>query len=103
MALIAEDDQSTASLQRPPGSRNELVPRFSLGPWHLATLVCAALMLWGLGGYTLIDPDDGRYAEIPREMIQSGDFVLPHLNYVPYLEKPPLMYWATAASFKIFG
>ena len=78
-------------------------PRFVIAPWHVAALVCAALMLSGLSGYMLIDPDEGRYAEIPREMIQTGDFVLPRLNYVPYLEKPPLMYWVTAGSFKLFG
>ncbi len=57
----------------------------------------------GLGTIPLLEPDEGRYAEVPREMLASGNFVTPHLNGVPYLEKPPLYYWGTAASLKIFG
>lgn len=48
-------------------------------------------------------PDEGRYAEIPREMLASGDFVTPRLDGFPYFEKPPLQYWATAAVFAVFG
>lgn len=56
-----------------------------------------------LGGYSLKEPDEGRYAEIPREMVEQGDYLVPHLNYVRYFEKPPLLYWATAVSYKLFG
>lgn len=56
--------------------------------------------LWSL---PLIDPDEGRYAEIPREMIELGDFITPHLNYVKYFEKPPLHYWLNAIAFSIFA
>ena len=72
-------------------------------PWVVLALLAAAVYLWGLGRYGLIDPDEGRYAEIPREMIESGDFVTPRLNYVKYFEKPALHYWLTAASFVTFG
>jgi len=58
--------------------------------------------LGGLGAIPLIEPDEGRYAEIPREMLARGDFVTPHLNGVPYLEKPPLYYWLTAGAMTIF-
>ena len=51
----------------------------------------------------LFAPDEGRYAEIPREMLQTGDWVIPHLDGLPYIEKPPLQYWATALSFRMFG
>lgn len=56
-----------------------------------------------LGAYGLTEPDEGRYAEIPREMIELHDFVTPHLNYVKYFEKPPLYYWMVAGSFMLFG
>ena len=51
----------------------------------------------------LFDPDEGRYAEIPREMLVSGDWVTPRLNGLKYFEKPPLQYWATAAAYRIGG
>nr|MBA2689974.1 glycosyltransferase family 39 protein [Burkholderiales bacterium] len=51
----------------------------------------------------LVKPDEGRYAEIAREMVVSGDWLTPRLNGIKYFEKPPLQYWATAAAFKVFG
>jgi 4-amino-4-deoxy-L-arabinose transferase-like glycosyltransferase len=68
-----------------------------------AALTFAALWFAQLGGRALFDPDEGRYAEIPREMLDGGDWVIPHLDGVAYLEKPPLQYWATALSFAAFG
>jgi 4-amino-4-deoxy-L-arabinose transferase-like glycosyltransferase len=65
--------------------------------------VCAAIWLVGLGFRGLFNPDEGRYAEIPREILASGDWVIPHLNGLVYIEKPPLQYWATAISEATFG
>ncbi|GAM09763.1 undecaprenyl phosphate-alpha-4-amino-4-deoxy-L-arabinose arabinosyl transferase 1 [Geobacter sp. OR-1] len=56
-----------------------------------------------LGKFPLMEPDEGRYSEIPREMLERGDFVTPMLNYVKYFEKPPLHYWLNAISMRIFG
>ena len=56
-----------------------------------------------LGRIPLIEPDEGRYAEIPREMLERCDFVTPFLNYIKYFEKPPLHYWLNAISMSIFG
>lgn len=52
---------------------------------------------------TLVRPDEGRYAEIPREMLASGDWLTPRLNGIKYFEKPPLQYWVTAVAYKAFG
>ncbi|HEU4951591.1 MAG TPA: glycosyltransferase family 39 protein, partial [Holophagaceae bacterium] len=51
----------------------------------------------------LWEPDEARYAEIPREMLAAHDWLTPRLNGVLYFEKPPLQYWMTAGSFKLFG
>jgi 4-amino-4-deoxy-L-arabinose transferase-like glycosyltransferase len=69
----------------------------------LALALLLAMYLSRIGGYVLQDPDEGRYAEIPREMIETGDWVTPRLFYVKYFEKPPLFYWLTATSFEAFG
>ncbi len=69
----------------------------------LLAVVFGALYFFRLGSYPLSDPDEGRNAEIAREMLASGDWVTPRLNGVNYFEKPPLVYWATALSEKIFG
>ena len=66
-------------------------------------LSVAVVYYAGLGTIPLLEPDEGRYAEIPREMLARGDFVTPHLNGVAYLEKPPLFYWGNAASFALLG
>jgi len=65
----------------------------------LATILWFAL----LGERDLFEPDEGRYAQIPREMVLSGDWVTPRLHGFKYFEKPPLQYWATATLFTLFG
>jgi dolichol-phosphate mannosyltransferase len=70
----------------------------------LLVLVClAALMLYPQLSYPLLEPDEGRYAEIAREMAQTDEWIVPQLHYEPYLDKPPLFYWLVAASFELFG
>jgi len=68
--------------------------------WLLAAALALPLLVLGS---PLIEVDDARYAEVPRAMSASGDWVLPTLNTMPYVEKPPLWYWLGAASIKVFG
>ena len=65
--------------------------------------LATTLFFFHLGAYGLFEPDEGRYAEIAREMLASRNFIVPHLNYVPYIEKPPLLYWLTALAMRLLG
>ncbi len=69
----------------------------------LRWLILALLWFGPLNTPHLFEPDEGRYAEIPREMVVSGDWVTPRLDGIKYFEKPALQYWATAAAFTVFG
>jgi 4-amino-4-deoxy-L-arabinose transferase-like glycosyltransferase len=73
--------------------------------WVAVVLVFATLVLWfvSIEHRKLVNPDEGRYAEIPREMLASGDWLTPRLNNIKYFEKPPLQYWVTAAIYRVFG
>ena len=70
----------------------------------LGVLITAGLVFFfHLGAYGFWEPDEARYGEIAREMLELRDYIVPHLNYVAYVEKPPLLYWLTAFSYRIFG
>src|SRR3954464_2855968 len=77
---------------------------FSTWLWR-GSLLLVALIIWfsNLDYRKLIKPDEGRYAEISREMAVTGDWVTPRLNGFKYFEKPPLQYWAGAAAMALFG
>jgi 4-amino-4-deoxy-L-arabinose transferase-like glycosyltransferase len=66
-------------------------------------LAFAAVWFSNLEYRKLVNPDEGRYAEIAREMVASGDWITPRLNDIKYFEKPALQYWATAAAYTLFG
>jgi 4-amino-4-deoxy-L-arabinose transferase-like glycosyltransferase len=70
--------------------------------WTLLFAFAAAL-LFALGARTLVPPDEGRYAEMAREMFTTGDWITTRLNGIKYFEKPPLQTWMNALSFQLFG
>ena len=70
----------------------------------IALLIALAVIWFGNLDYRrLVHPDEGRYAEIPREMAATGDWVTPRLDGIKYFEKPALQYWLTAAAYEAFG
>jgi hypothetical protein len=69
----------------------------------LLLLLVPALLLYPSLSFHLFEPDEGRYAEIAREMFQRGEWVVPYLQSEPYLDKPPLLYWLIEASYALFG
>ena len=72
---------------------------------NFAVLTILIGLLFGilLGSAPLEAPDSARYAEIPREMVVTHDYLTPHLNGVKYFEKPPLFYWLQAGAIKLLG
>jgi 4-amino-4-deoxy-L-arabinose transferase-like glycosyltransferase len=71
--------------------------------WFLLLLAIAAFYLYGLGALPLVGPDEPRYAQVAREMLQRRDLITPTLGGFPWFEKPPLLYWLMIASYRVFG
>jgi 4-amino-4-deoxy-L-arabinose transferase-like glycosyltransferase len=71
--------------------------------YALLFFACVAFHLIGTWSIPLIDRDEPRFAEASREMIEHGDYIVPHFNNQLRLDKPPLAYWAQVASYRIFG
>jgi len=69
----------------------------------LPIVLTAIIYLASTTSRAVTDYDEGFYAQSARHMVESGNWVTPYANDVRFLEKPPLLYWVTAASFKIFG
>lgn len=66
--------------------------------------LCAVFILFhDLGGAALFNPDEGRNAEIAREVLETGDWITPYYDFLPRIEKPMFYYAAAAASYKVFG
>ena len=78
--------------------------RFHSPSVHAIILLAISLPYFiNLGTSSIWDASEAFYAETPREMLVTGDFLAPHFNFAPRVQKPPLTYWIIAASYKIFG
>src|SRR5881396_782646 len=78
------------------------------GSYHYAglpllLLLTAVALGWNLSGYPLLDPDEGRNAEVAREMARSNEYLVPHLDGLPYLDKPIVYFAASAALMEVLG
>lgn len=69
----------------------------------LIAIVLSIFFGYEIGNRPFANPDEGRYVEIPREMVVTGDYITPRLNGLKYFEKPPLFYWLQAATIKNVG
>lgn len=78
------------------------IPPSSRTSWLILAALWALLMVLALVR-PLAVPDEGRYAEVGRWMLQSGDWLAPRLNGIPFFHKPPLLHWLQASSMALFG
>jgi len=69
----------------------------------LSCFIIAFACFYGLGLYPLFDNNEGMYASIARDMLSNHQFIIPHLNDMAYIEKPPMLYWLMAISMSLFG
>src|SRR5690554_5858207 len=76
--------------------------RKSSGLWLLLSILLFSLF-WHLGSWGVTESSEARYAEIPREMIETGNWTLPQYLQILHFDKPLMTYWITAIGIKIFG
>ncbi|MBY0545714.1 MAG: glycosyltransferase family 39 protein [Candidatus Obscuribacterales bacterium] len=94
---VAVEPIQTASLSGPQAGKSWLA-------WFLLVAVVgvAGYLPW-LGSFGPIDPTDSFFLESGREMVETGKYLLPLNNYVPWLDKPVLFFWMVAGAYKLFG
>ena len=98
---MSRKDTARLSLDAPAGaSTGAAVARRRI---VVGGLVVVAWLAWSIGLHPLTLPDEGRYAGIAWEMLRSGDWLVPTQDGLPFFHKPPLFYWLTALSMRVFG
>jgi len=83
-------------------SANDKADTIPLWLW-INLILFLGIWFYMLGARTLVPTDEGRYAEMAREMVATGDWITPRLNAIKYFEKPPLQTWMNAITFELFG
>ncbi|MEW6251249.1 MAG: glycosyltransferase family 39 protein [Planctomycetota bacterium] len=99
LAVNTSRDSANSGATPIPGRR----PCLSLRQRLLLAVLTAAVLLPGVFGVSLVDRDEGWYGQVSREMVASGDWLVPRYLGEPWLGKPPLLYWCVAPLFAVFG
>src|SRR5262249_53572353 len=98
--------ESSAHPAGPPRYRarpmDERTTRFRIAAL-LALALAGFFAFFRLGSFGLANNNEGFYASIAQGMVESGDLVVPRIDGVEYMEKPPLLYWLAAGSLRVFG
>lgn len=97
---MGQEDNDFVNCIQSGTAKVQLTPRLSM---IILAAVCFALFFFGMSSYGVTDPGEGYYVEAAREMVESGDFITPHLNYQIYFSKPILTFWLMAIPYKLFG
>ena len=96
--LVYQQEQSAIDVPAP----EQLRPRRH---YEIALVIVAVIVFFGciISPPALMDDVDAVHGQIARNMVQSGDWVIAHLNGVPYMEKAPLPYWLIAICYLLMG
>src|SRR5512142_1785889 len=99
-AVPADADDNPDQNRTPSGRRS-----FRTNSFHVAILFlfCAFVLFFQLGAAALFEPTEGRNAEIGREILLTHDWITPHDDFIPVLDKPIFFHWMVAICYKILG
>ena len=99
---MSRKDAASLSLDAPAADASEAVA-VARRRGTVSALVVLAWLVWSIGLHPLTLPDEGRYVGVAWEMLRSGDWLIPTQDGLPFFHKPPLFYWLTASSMRVFG
>jgi len=110
--IIKGNRENFAPLEREPlhlwrglKPRPNFLTGFTNPFYYILILIILSSIIFfiNLGGWDFWDPDEPRYAQVAKEMMESGNWILPHLNNQVYPDKPPVFFWLLALSYNIIG